>query len=489
MTYHIHQITSNIESRSKNRQYCFLLFILIFSLVSCSKEQPYTILEFTGNGSVDNESKSPYIKYEADSNHSAFILAELGDIISLNWESFYFEDRSQKKYNFKIEKNHLYINDKLYSIDCSRNDSLTFWCDSLISVDISGLENIIISNPISENCISCYKKISSINSNLGITILPDIELHYNEEGNTHYGNELLNVLDYFHPKQLFGSFSFNDLKLLSKFTELENLEIWIIDSINISPVPQLPALPKLKQLSIALEVLKKTNEDSSANQTIKLNNFLIKNRQITKLTVFYDSSDSLDISFIGPLKKLKVFNFKNTKGGCGDIELLKNIACLRQLKYLEFINIPYGETVMDTIFSDLRNIRWLYISENTPQDELNWIINFHPKIEVLAIDNDSIESYKPLKTLRNLYGLIIMDSVVDMETIQTMKNLKYLSVPKYIENDTIVLAALQNSLPETKIAFNERMGGCLGSGWFLLLIPFVLIFHFLGRLKNIDANY
>jgi hypothetical protein len=78
--------------------------------------------------------------------------------------------------------------------------------------------------------------------------------------------------------------------------------------------------------------------------------------------------------------------------------------------------------------------------------------------------------------------LTITDTITDIASIKTLRNLKYLSLPYDFLDDSVNRAELQKSLPGTRIVPNE--GFCMGSGWLLLLIPLVLIIRsFTGR-KN-----
>ena len=49
-------------------------------------------------------------------------------------------------------------------------------------------------------------------------------------------------------------------------------------------------------------------------------------------------------------------------------------------------------------------------------------------------------------------------------------------------NDSITKADLLKSLPGTKIVANQ--GVCLGSGWLLLIIPFIIVLGLLTRHKS-----
>ncbi|MBP1674136.1 MAG: hypothetical protein H6Q24_274, partial [Bacteroidetes bacterium] len=93
--------------------------------------------------------------------------------------------------------------------------------------------------------------------------------------------------------------------------------------------------------------------------------------------------------------------------------------------------------------------------------------------------NDTISSLQALSKLPRLYGLTINDTITDIAAVETLNNLKYLSLPGNFLDDPLNRSEIQKSLPGTRIAANE--GFCLGSGWLLLLIPLVLILISFGR--------
>jgi hypothetical protein len=68
-----------------------------------------------------------------------------------------------------------------------------------------------------------------------------------------------------------------------------------------------------------------------------------------------------------------------------------------------------------------------------------------------------------------------------MASVKSLKNLKFLSLPLELTEDSLTRAELQNALPGTRIVANQ--GFCLGSGWLLLIIPLILLFSILARRK------
>jgi hypothetical protein len=198
------------------------------------------------------------------------------------------------------------------------------------------------------------------------------------------------------------------------------------------------------------------------------NNFLKNNTQIERLTI---TADQKDLSYIKSLKNLKELSFIGNKENT-------NVDFLKQFRKLEVLRLIGGNFKNIGVVNELPNLRWLALPKNTSQQEFNSIMANHKNLEVLEIlECDSVKSFKSLSQLNNLYGLIITQG--GDSTISSLKNLKYLSLPKDDFKDSAKIASLHKSLPGCTIVPNE--GFCLGSGWLLLLIPFILIFRLTMR--------
>jgi hypothetical protein len=134
-------------------------------------------------------------------------------------------------------------------------------------------------------------------------------------------------------------------------------------------------------------------------------------------------------------------------------------------------------------FKELPGIRWMTFYDIATQDGFNSFIESHPNLEVVElINNDKIKNLQPLLNLNRISGLVVTDKLTDLATVKSLKTLKYLSLPEDILNDTITKAELQKLLPGTRIVSNH--GICLGSGWLLLIIPFILLFKAFIRQKS-----
>ena len=427
----------------------FIVLILLFT--SCTNRfEPYTILEFTGEGEIYNYSRLHFpIIYKSDSLNSTALLASVGDIITNGEKScFYYSDPSRNKFAIKTINNTGFINEKVNSVTIPRNDEMIPWFKQMKSTDISALGFLYFDSIISESYIPYLKDLAETKPDIGLGYQGDLK-------------DMDKIFKIFKPRFIVEvDLSQEDFNLLSGLTNLEFLSVNLNDSIYTIP---LPAMPKLKQLVVDIK-----------NSAIINDDFLINNKQIERLTIM--ESGEFNFLMIKHLKALKelIINGSDT---------IENFDLIRNHKKLELLSVPGNNLSNDMTLRELRDIRWMTFNEDATQDGFDSFIGSHPDLEVVVIiKNDTIKNLQPLLNLRKLYGLTITDTLTDFATVRSFKNLKYLSLPFNVLSDSIIKAELQKSLPDTRIVANH--GICLGSGWLLLIIPLILVLSLFTQQKS-----
>jgi hypothetical protein len=439
------------------RWYSFSLvfFLLAFLFTSCtSKPEPYSVLEFTGKTEVYDYSKYLFpIIYESDSADPAVLLAGNGDIIVYGENNcFYYRKSLQNKFSVKTVNNAGFINGKINSITIPGNDSMIPWFEEMKSADFSMLGFLNFDTIIPESYIPYLNDIAKTRPEIGMG----------------YGGDLVvidRIFKIFSPQFIAGTnLSQKDFNILSGLTNLEILSASLHDSVYTAP---LPAMPKLKQLIL-----------TDVKKNALHNDFLINNKQIEKLTVM--QSRNFNFLILEPLKSLKELIIN-------EADTIENIDLIRSHKQLELLSVINEKFPNDMPLKELSGIRWMTFYDIVTQDGFNSFVESHPNLEVVElINNDTIRNLQPLLNLKKIEGLIVTDKLTDLATIKSLKTLKYLSLPEDILNDTITKAELQKSLPGTRIVPNH--GICLGSGWLLLIIPFIMLFRVFIRQKPGNAQ-
>jgi hypothetical protein len=101
---------------------------------------------------------------------------------------------------------------------------------------------------------------------------------------------------------------------------------------------------------------------------------------------------------------------------------------------------------------------------------------------VELIDCWEINDLDPLLKLPKLQTLVLQLEKEQLTMIDSLVQLKLLILTNEIFDDNPEwVKELSSSLPNTTIV--PGSGLCLGSGWLILLIPFILLFRYLFRQK------
>lgn len=440
---------SNFRFRNYYQGSLFLpLLISLLAIASCSrKPEPYSVVEVTGSGNVTNYSKSFYLMQSvSDSINPAAILASRGDIIISDEYVYIYDDTSQKRLEFDYHDSLLYVNEKITTVGINGNDEMIKWFPDLKKEDLAELQLISFSSKIPDSYLPFLTELSEIK--------PETGIYYNGDF-----TDLTSLLKIFKPRYIVGpSLKRSDFDQLSGLTALEILTVTLEDSVINDP---LPPIPGLKQI-----ILSGIEEDA-----VLTNDLFKNNPQLEKVII--NRSGNFDISILNPLVNLKELSIFGA-------DKIENPNLISTHNKLELLTITGDDLVYDPSSLGLPTLRWMSFSSNVTQDEFNTFIGSHPGLEVVGlISNDSIKNLNLLKNLHKLTGLTVSDTITDIESVKTLTNLKYLSLPAGFLKNPENRAELQKSLPATRITANE--GFCLGSGWILLLLPLILMFRLFAR--------
>ena len=93
-----------------------------------------------------------------------------------------------------------------------------------------------------------------------------------------------------------------------------------------------------------------------------------------------------------------------------------------------------------------------------------------------------IEDLAPLQSLQSLNTLVLHLEKEQLTMLDSLEQLEFVVLTNEVFNDNPEwIKELRAALPDSKIV--PGSGLCLGSGWLLLLLPFILIFRYLFRHK------
>lgn len=428
-----------------------LLLLLIF-VASCKQEdESFKTAEFTGVDGVYNFSKA-VIGVVSDSISPAFVRFSRGDLFWFAEEDDVFcipdWDSESNTYVVRYTENVLYINNKICLVCIPDSNEMIPALQELVKKDLSELQFISFNSKVPEICFPYLHEIAKIKPDVGFFI-----------GGTL--NEMAGFLKFFNPRYLFLSdFEDADTTLITGFANLEFLwaDYWDANQ-------QLPAMAGLKQLIISL--------GTDKGETITSNLFS-NNPQLEKIKL--DVSDEFDLSVLLPLVNLKELVII-------DADSILNFEVINQFKKLEVLSIVGDKKIYDPLEIKLPKLKWMTFGAKFTQNEFNTFIGLHPNLEMVEfINNNQIIDLKALSVLRHLEGLTLTDTVPDLASVESLKNLKYLSLPNEFMDNEVTVENLQKAIPGALITVNEGYL-CLGSGWLLLIVPLVLMFRILLRRK------
>lgn len=385
------------------------------------------------------------------------LLAEKGDVLGINNTFIHFNNVKEDSMHLSNDEDSLvFINNKINSIVITGKEDLLPWFRSMSAASVNDLQSIRFSTRIPGSYVSYLKEIARLK--------PNTALVFEEDDSVNMINDYIQRADFFTPRFINATITQQQLPQLAHFKTVECLYIDIADSVVTTP---LPAIPSLKQCIIYGDDLKNITPS-----------FFNNNTQLQKLTIV-KSIDNYDL--LQPLHQLEELSINNTEKKA-DLSVLKS-----KLNNLSVLIIAGRYNDIDTL-ATLHKLRWLGLPENTTQQQFNTIASQLKALEVLEMQgNDTITNLSALQQLHNLKGLVITDTVTDKQSLYSLKELHYLSVPYNNRTDSIYILALQKTIPGCIVVPNS--GACLGSGWLLLLLPMTLVFVLYLKFKQPNTKY
>jgi hypothetical protein len=435
-----------------------LLVVLFWAVSEFKGEHRFAVVKFHGKGDATNLSKNyGLVQFPSNEKNYGAVLAEKGDVLGFNDLTISFNDVTNDSFEINDSGDSLvFVNGKVNTIIVTEKVNLIPWFQKMKARTIENLETIYFKSKTPARYIPYLKKIARLK--------PNTALSFEENDSPIIIQDYIKVADFFKPHFIRASLKQNQLPLLAHWKTTECLHLNILDSI-VTAI--LPAMPALKQCIINSGDIKSMNAA-----------FFKNNSQLEKVSLF---ACVADYSVLQPLKNLEQLVITNF--GCkGDLATLKN-----KFSKLSVLIVSGIFTNID-VLSTYKNIRWLGLPENTAQNQFDTISRQLSSLQVLEIKgNDSVKNLSALQKLPNLRGLVITDTVTDKQSLHTLKQLRYLSIPEKNKADSTYVQTLKKSLPGCIIVPNT--GACMGSGWLLLLVPTVFLFSLVFPRKLLKKSF
>ena len=433
----------------KNQLIVALIIIALLALLYflIDENHTYQIVKLKGANVYSNLSKS-YMACMVGNNSegiSAMPLCE-NDILYLVFEEdekefcYRYQKKDGNNLEFKKKNFKLLLNNKLISIQITDDEELNNWLENLTLDSVKDLRSVFISDEISGVNMKHLARLSELKPEIGVYIDSQAE-------------ETDSVLKLFNPLWLIDfnkAYSPEAIQVINRSGKLDLLRI----DANLNNLNEFTNLNKLKILFI---------QNLDQPETIRE---LKLPKGLRTLIISESGISSLD--FLNGCNHLREL-------GLIDCESLTDISALNSLPMLNFLHLIACDSLHAIHAADqIKRLKWMSFPDGIDQQEFDLFLAGNQFIEVIdLISCDSIKSFTRLKELKQLSCLSIHAMEVHIDSVIELTNLKYLSLPGEIMDDSASVSLLKEKLPETMIV--PSAGICLGTGWILVFIPLLII--------------
>lgn len=422
-----------------------LVCIIGFFIGISNQKEQYRIVKLAGGDGYANLTKSDFSWIAGENKDSISALPlNRGDLLYVFFEEeklplYRYQESDGDYLKFQCKDFILYLNDKIIALEITEDTNFVAWLENLNAEIINDLRYISISSEFSDVNLPYLKKIADIK--------PDIGIFFDE--NTTILTEILNL---FNPTWLAAPDCELDKNIQNRIAKLKNLELLYIDpeSCNLSNISKLKNLENL--------ILTNMHQSDSTR--------FIENNNLRAVSII--ESEITNISFLSKLTNLSELNLIN----CEELSAINSIDKLINLESLSLINC---EDLTDiSILSKMQTLKWLSFNPGITQEELDSLAVYHKNIEVVELINcENIRNINSFDNLKKLTCLSVYNTDIDINSLYDLKGLRYLSIPDSIYSDSLKISQIQAKIPNCIIV--PSSGLCLGSGWFLLIIPALII--------------
>ncbi len=449
----------------KNQIIVALILIASITVIYLLLFEKYTIqvVKMKGADAYSNLSKS-YLTWMVSNNRdsiSAIPLCE-NDIIYVIFDDdemefcYRYRKSDGSMLEFKKQQFMLILNEKLISVRITDSDELNSWLEGIDYETVSDLRSVFIADEIAGVNKEYLIKLSELKPEVGIYI--DSQAEETDE-----------VIRLFNPLWLIDFNKKQSPEAIQIINQSENLDILRIDAELNDPAE----FSDLNSLEILF--IENMNQPEPGEEPALL-------KELRTLSISESDINNLDfLSSCSNLRELSLI----------DCEALTDISALNNLPKLKTINLIACDSLKEmNVIDNIKRLKWISFPNNIGQQEFDLFLSHHPTVEVIdMLGCENIEHFTGMKKLKQLSCLSIHGMEVSVDSIIQLKNLKFLSLPEEILDDSENISLLKENLPETIIV--PSTGICLGTGWILLFFPMALIigllmtsFRKMGHGKN-----
>lgn len=322
--------------------------------------------------------------------------------------------------------------------------------NKLSNAEIERLSTLYIKGPLSDELLATLKQHETALSGIGL-ILED------RAGS----GELADLLAICHPRLLVIDESWS-LPVPDEYNLLSKLELLWTQGKGAG-------FSNLARGCRNLESLIIEGWEPETGQIMTLSGL----QKLQCLTVAESRMTSLsEIVFPSSIRHLFMIN-------CDTLSDISAIADLPGLRRLSLTGCGMVEN--PGVLKSLGSLNWLSFPPNLSHTEFKEITSHLKKLQVAEmIECSEIKDLAPLQSMSKLRILVLKLEKDQLSMLASLGQLKMIVLANELfESDPQWIIELRSAIPECKIV--PGSGICLGSGWMLLLFPFILLFRLLFR--------
>ena len=396
---------------------------------------------------------------ESEEQLKLVLPATEGDLLYmlLDDQQFYYryrrEDGTRLSITFDTHNTvSVYLNEHLEYVEFSGPSSLKAFSE-LTDAEVKQIATIYIQGSISEKLLSTLKQHETALPGKGIVLAGG--------SGTKNFDELFSLC---RPKLLVLEDSWR-LPAPEKSSPLSKLELLWING-------ELTSLANMVRCCGNLESLIISDWEPEPGELLRLSGL----KKLHSLTIAESDLISLStIEFPPSLSKLHLIS----------CDTLSDISRLADLPDLTRLSLSQCKQLRDVDqLHQLNSLQWLAFPPLISHAGFKKLSEAHTQLEVVElIDCSEIVNMAPLHALPKLNTLILQMEKEQLWLIDSLKQLNTLILTDdLIYDNSEWIKDLRTSLADTEIV--PGSGLCLGSGWILLLLPFILIFRHYFRHKK-----
>jgi len=384
--------------------------------------------------------------------------ASVGDLLYMIKDDFQFYYRYKQENGTLLSVSFdtlnavsVYLNGNLEYMELSEPSSLEAF-SKLSDPEVEQLSTIYIQGPVSDDHLSVLKKHETRLSGKGLVV----------EGGAG-SDSFYEILSFCRPTFLV----IDDLGVLPDPEDgscVTNMELLWVDG-------NIPALTKLANCCSNLESLIVASWKPEPGELLPLAGL----KKLQSITIAESELTTLgSIEFPESLRKLHLIS----------CDTLSDISSLGDLNNLKHLSLTQCSKVQDVdVLLDMEPLHWLSLPPNISHQKFVELTERFTQLKVLELIGClDIRDLSPLQALHELNFLVLQLEKEQLSNLDSLEQLKLLILTSEVfEDNPEWIKELRASLPSTTIV--PGGGLCLGSGWLLLLLPFILIFRHVSRRK------